>query len=80
MKVPIDVIGFECHFEVGKVPQDLANGMKLFTDLGLDVMVTEVDIRVKNNATAAVYQQQATDYGFVYQTCMMNPKCKVRKR
>lgn len=76
--VPIDVIGLQNHFEVGKVPKDLVAGMKLFSDLNLDVMVTEVDIRVKNNATWKDYEQQANDYGFIYKTCMMNKRCTVR--
>jgi endo-1,4-beta-xylanase len=75
--VPIDAIGFQGHFEVGKVPKDLAQGMKLFTDLGVNVMMTEVDIRVKKNATWKDYRQQAEEYGFIYRTCMMNRKCTV---
>jgi len=38
--------GFESHFIAGSVPQDLAASMRQFTDLGLEVPLTELDVRV----------------------------------
>lgn len=46
---PLDGIGFESHFIGGQVPKDLAQSMKMFTDLGLDVAITELDVRVPVN-------------------------------
>lgn len=51
---PLHGIGFESHFIGGEVPKDLADAMKMFTDMGLDVAITELDVRVPvdNRGTA----------------------------
>lgn len=59
---PLHGIGFESHFIGGSVPTDIAASMKSFTDLGLDVAITELDVRVPIDsagvASAADLQQQ----------------------
>jgi endo-1,4-beta-xylanase len=47
--VPIDGVGFQCHFIGGSVPEDLAETMAMFTDMGLEVPLTELDVRVPVN-------------------------------
>ncbi|WRT65284.1 uncharacterized protein IL334_002227 [Kwoniella shivajii] len=47
--VPIDGVGFESHFVGGEVPTTLQASMKQFTDMGLDVAITELDVRVPVN-------------------------------
>ena len=47
--VPIDGVGFQCHFVGGTVPEDLAETMAMFTDMGLEVALTELDVRVPVN-------------------------------
>jgi endo-1,4-beta-xylanase len=51
---PLGGIGFESHFIGGSVPPDVAESMKMFTDLGLEVAITELDVRVPvaNNGIA----------------------------
>ncbi|EJT76596.1 endo-1,4-beta-xylanase [Gaeumannomyces tritici R3-111a-1] len=74
----IDGVGFQGHFTVGKTPsrQDLATHLKRFTDLGVEVSYTELDIRhSKVPANAAARQQQATDYTSVVGACLDTPKC-----
>lgn len=44
--VPLDCVGFESHFIGGSTPADIAESMKQFTDLGLEVPLTELDIRI----------------------------------
>lgn len=44
--VPLHCIGFESHFIGGSTPSDIAESMKQFTDLGLEVPLTELDIRI----------------------------------
>ncbi|KAK1545933.1 aldo/keto reductase [Colletotrichum paranaense] len=76
--VKIDGIGFQSHFQVGKTPsQDTLNKvMTRFTDLGLEVALTELDVRHdKLPADDAAIQQQAKDYGTVVKTCVDNAKC-----
>ena len=46
---PLDGIGFQCHFIAGSVPEDLAETTKMFTDLGLEVAYTELDVRAPVN-------------------------------
>jgi endo-1,4-beta-xylanase len=48
-KVPINGVGFQCHFVGGGAPKDLAASMKMFTDMGLEVPLTELDVRVPVN-------------------------------
>ena len=43
---PLHGIGFESHFIGGGVPSSMAASMKQFTDLGLDVAITELDVRL----------------------------------
>jgi endo-1,4-beta-xylanase len=42
----IDGVGFQSHFIVGAVPQDLQANLQRFADLGVEVAITELDIRV----------------------------------
>jgi endo-1,4-beta-xylanase len=43
-------LGFEAHFVGGNTAQDIAASMKQFTDLGLQVPLTELDVRVQVDA------------------------------
>lgn len=53
--VPIHGVGFQCHFHTGWTPAAaLLNSMKLFTDLGLEVAVTEFDCAIKSGDTLEV--------------------------
>jgi len=47
--VPIDGVGFQCHFIGGSAPDDIAETMAMFTDMGLEVALTELDVRVPVN-------------------------------
>ena len=44
--VPIDCVGFQAHLIVGQVPSDLQANLQRFADLGVDVRITELDIRM----------------------------------
>jgi len=61
-KKPLHGIGFQCHFVGGQVPAGLAAAMKTYSDLGLDVAITELDVRLpvswSGTASAANLQQQ----------------------
>jgi endo-1,4-beta-xylanase len=73
--VPIHGAGLQAHFEVGGVPKDIQQNIQRFAALGLDVAITEVDIRIKMPADAAKLEQQAKDYGAVVKACMAVPGC-----
>ncbi|GFZ42725.1 1,4-beta-D-xylan xylanohydrolase [Saitozyma sp. JCM 24511] len=77
--VPLHGIGFESHFIGGELPGDISQSMKQFTDLGLDVAITELDIRVPVDssgvANATVQKMQADNYATVVQACLDNGNC-----
>ncbi|KAF7590681.1 hypothetical protein BBP40_002516 [Aspergillus hancockii] len=73
----IDGVGLQAHFTVGQTPvrKDLASNLKSFTDLGVEVAYTEVDVRMKTPATAANLAQQSTDYAYIVGACLDTEKC-----
>jgi endo-1,4-beta-xylanase len=70
--VPIDGIGFQMHLDIqyGLDSNDFAKNMQRFADLGLDIYITEMDVRVSSNPSSSELQQQADLYESVIQTCM----------
>ncbi|KAI0359710.1 hypothetical protein OH77DRAFT_1394940 [Trametes cingulata] len=73
--VPIDGIGFQCHFIVGEIPGTFQQTLEQFTALGLEVAITELDIRMTLPATDALLAQQQKDYQTVIQACMNVKGC-----
>jgi endo-1,4-beta-xylanase len=66
---PVDGVGLQCHFIVGEVPTTLQTNMEAFTALDVEIAITELDIRMTLPATAALYNQQKTDYENVISAC-----------
>ncbi|KAJ0330108.1 hypothetical protein COL922a_012598 [Colletotrichum nupharicola] len=76
--VKIDGLGLQAHLEVGKTPspQTLSKVMSRFTDMRLEVVLTELDIRHgKVPPDDAAVQQQAKDYASVVKTCVDAKGC-----
>ncbi|KFZ11255.1 hypothetical protein V502_07646 [Pseudogymnoascus sp. VKM F-4520 (FW-2644)] len=73
--VPIDGVGIQGHYILGSVPTTLQKRMKALGDLGLDVAITELDIRIANPTTEAKLQQQAKDFEDVTKACLAVSKC-----
>ncbi|KAI0671874.1 glycoside hydrolase superfamily [Trametes maxima] len=73
--VPIDGVGFQSHFIVGEIPGTFQQTLEQFTALGLEVAITELDIRMTLPATAALLSQQQKDYQTVAQACMNVKGC-----
>ncbi|OAV89636.1 glycosyl hydrolase family 10 [Puccinia triticina 1-1 BBBD Race 1] len=69
----LDAVGFQCHFSVGKLPQGIEENMKRFTDAGLKIAITELDIAIENvdsnGASQAVLEQQAKDFQHIFDIC-----------
>ncbi|KIJ53830.1 glycoside hydrolase family 10 protein [Sphaerobolus stellatus SS14] len=72
---PIDGIGFESHFILGGVPTDLQQNIEVFVNLGVEVAITELDIRMKLPATEALLDQQKQDYQTAVGACVAVSKC-----
>ncbi|GHO48393.1 endo-1,4-beta-xylanase [Ktedonospora formicarum] len=73
--VPIDCVGFQAHLIVGQVPSDFQANLQRFANLGVDVQITELDIRMPTPASSANLQQQATDYSRVVTACLAVSRC-----
>ncbi|MCA2219183.1 endo-1,4-beta-xylanase [Jidongwangia harbinensis] len=73
--VPIDCVGFQSHFVLGQIPADLQANLQRFADLGVEVQITELDIRMDLPADAAKLAQQAEDYATVVRACLAVAPC-----
>jgi GH35 family endo-1,4-beta-xylanase len=78
--VPIDGIGFQCHFALDSISASkLERTMRAFTDLGLEVHITELDVRLPVNgtgqATSIDLERQAQIYGDVVRACLEVRSC-----
>lgn len=73
--VPIDGIGFQAHLIVGEVPSTLRANMERFTALGVEIAITELDIRMTLPETAALLEQQRQDYQTVVSACKAVADC-----
>jgi endo-1,4-beta-xylanase len=72
---PIDGVGLQSHFIAGSVPADLQPVMQKFAALGVDVAVTELDLRMRVPADDRALSAQADDYAFVVSACRATPRC-----
>jgi len=73
--VPIDGVGFESHFILGQIPSSLQSNMQRFAALGVDVAITELDVRMQLPADNNKLAQQATDFSNVVKACMAVSRC-----
>jgi endo-1,4-beta-xylanase len=73
--VPVHGVGFQAHFIVDEVPNDLQSNLQRFADLGLDVAITELDLRLKLPVTPASLERQARDYVKVFNACLAVERC-----
>ena len=73
--VPVDGIGIQAHLIVGSVPSTLQANWQAMADLGVDVAITELDIRMTLPVTAARLEQQKADYQKVVAACVAVTRC-----
>ncbi|KAF5352251.1 hypothetical protein D9757_012516 [Collybiopsis confluens] len=73
--IPIDGVGLESHFILGELPTTIQAQMEAFTALGVEVAVTELDIRMTLPETNALLARQQTDYETVISACNAVEKC-----
>ncbi|GAB2629554.1 endo-1,4-beta-xylanase [Streptomyces capparidis] len=73
--VPIDGVGMQAHLISGQVPTSIQQNIQRFADLGVDVALTELDIRMNLPRTAAKDAQQAQEYGAVVRACLAVSRC-----
>ncbi len=73
--VPIDGVGLQSHFVAGSTAADLPEVMAKFASLGVDVAVTELDLRIRLPADKPSLLTQADDYAFIVRACRATPRC-----
>ncbi|MEU2281279.1 endo-1,4-beta-xylanase [Streptomyces sp. NPDC013178] len=73
--VPIDGVGLQAHLILGQVPSTLQQNIQRFADLGVDVAITELDIRMQLPSDTAKLTQQAADYKAVMNACLAVTRC-----
>jgi endo-1,4-beta-xylanase len=75
--VPIDGVGWQMHkingFRIE--PQHQTNARRL-ADLGLEISITEMDVRIKLPTTTEALKEQADAYGDTAMFCLTAPNCK----
>ncbi|HVO99044.1 MAG TPA: endo-1,4-beta-xylanase [Bryobacteraceae bacterium] len=79
--VPIHGVGIQMHITTSGYPSSagLAQNIQQITALGLQVHITEMDVRVPvdsgGNASASDLQAQAATYQRILTVCLQNPGC-----
>ena len=74
--VPIDGIGFQTHTSTARgLPQSFGQNLQRFAALGLDVAVTEADVRIPLPVTDEKLATQAALYGDAIAACMSVQRC-----
>ncbi|KAF5372776.1 hypothetical protein D9615_010137 [Tricholomella constricta] len=72
---PIDGVGIQAHLIVGQVPSTIQANIAQFTALGVEVAITELDIRMTLPVTTALLEQQKKDYQTVIAACKAVSGC-----
>ncbi|KDR75990.1 hypothetical protein GALMADRAFT_210718 [Galerina marginata CBS 339.88] len=73
--IPIDGIGVQSHLIVGEVPTTMRQNLQNFANLGVEVALTELDIRMTLPDTPALSVQQTKDYETVISACRTVSGC-----
>jgi endo-1,4-beta-xylanase len=78
--VPLHGIGFQMHVDLGfddvAILQSFASNLQRFATLGLELHITELDIRVTANDPNTLNLQAAL-YGKIVSACVQQPACKM---
>ncbi|MEU0251338.1 endo-1,4-beta-xylanase [Streptomyces sp. NPDC006184] len=73
--VPIGGVGLQAHLILGQVPSTLQQNIQRFADLGVDVAITELDVRMQLPADSTKLAQQAADFKSVVAACAAVTRC-----
>jgi len=78
--VPLDGIGFQAHVDLAddtsEALSSFAENLQRFASLGLELHLTELDIRLRDGSPAS-FAAQAKFYAEIAKTCLQQPACKV---
>ena len=74
--IPLDGVGFQMHLDGPINYDDFANNMQRFADLGLEIHITELDVRVEIPFTTSKSIAQADVYRQVIRRVLEQPAAK----
>ncbi len=80
-KIPVNGVGLQMHVDLNSAPSqaDIASNLKRLAALGLEVHITEMDVRLPVNssgkASASDLAAQAAIYQSVFTACRAAPNC-----
>lgn len=76
--VPIDGVGLQGHFTTDDLVRigQLEETMRIFAVMGKEVMITEMDVSMRENPTSADYEKQSAIYQAVASMCVRQVACK----
>lgn len=78
--VPLDGVGFQAHlnlkFNDANTLSSFAANLKRFSDLGMEIHITELDVALDSN-NAKNLAAQADLYGKLTSICLQTPTCRV---
>jgi endo-1,4-beta-xylanase len=76
--VPVNGVGLQMHLEAGKAPSatEIEKNMNRLAELGLEIHVTEMDVRVALPATEEKLAAQAATYREVIGACVSVEACR----
>lgn len=76
--VPIHGVGLQMHVSLDDfpAPQDVATNINRLSALGLEVHITEMDVRIKGEATEEALAKQASVYRDMLDACLSAQNCK----
>lgn len=74
---PIHGVGFQMHLAVGNNHDfaDMAQNFQRFADLGLEIQITELDVRICQSLTDEVLEEQGRIYRESFSLCLNNAQC-----
>ncbi|CAG2172336.1 unnamed protein product [Oppiella nova] len=68
--VPVHGVSLQAHFSENEIPSTHQDHIKRFFDLGLDVAITELQVRYQLPGSADKIAKQAQDYSHAFRACM----------
>jgi len=72
---PIDGVGFESHLILNGFSRTFVANFRRCADLGLELAITELDIRIQLPSTSELLSQQAENYAYVVASCLAVEQC-----
>ncbi len=75
--VPLHGVGLQMHLAIGSAPkqEDVRRNIQRLGDLGLQVHITELDIRLPTNASEDFFETQARMYREYLEVCLAAENC-----